>query len=77
MEIVEYRGAHVDRREHDKSDKLPTKHKIKKGDTLRKLAKHYYKGQGAHWKHIKEANGGATACSRARPGREAGQADQR
>lgn len=58
VDFVEYRGAHVDRRSHDKSDKLPAKHKVEAGDTLRKLAKHYYKNQGANWKLIKEANGG-------------------
>ena len=58
LEIVEYRSAHVDRRKRGRTDRLPTRHKIAKGDTLRKLAKRYYKGKGHFWSAIKRANGG-------------------
>lgn len=57
LEITEVRSAEVERRTRHGGDKLPTKHKIEKGDTLRALAKHYYKGRGQFWKAIKQANG--------------------
>jgi hypothetical protein len=59
LEIVEYRSAETDRRSRTKTDKLPAKHKVKKGDTLRSLAKHYYKNHGELWSYIKRANGGS------------------
>ena len=59
IEIVEYRSAATERRSRTKSDKFPIKHKLDADDTLRKLAKRYWKNKGADWNLIKKANGGA------------------
>ena len=59
LEIVEFRSAATERRSRTKSDKFPLKHKLDKNDTLRSLAKHYWKNKGADWILIKSANGGA------------------
>lgn len=56
LEFVEFRSAQTDERSQDKSDALPTTHKIEAGDTLKSLAKLYYKGQKQHWDVIKRAN---------------------
>jgi hypothetical protein len=59
IDISEYRGVDTDRRSRIKSDKFPLKHKLAAGDTLRSLAKRYYKNQGSQWNRIKEGNGGS------------------
>lgn len=51
--FVQWREAAVTRKRKGKG--LPTKHKIKKGDTLRKLSKKYY-GNYKDWKRIALAN---------------------
>ena len=56
LEIVEYRSVTVDRRSRSKSDRFPLRHKLEPGDTLRSLAKHYWKHKGVDWVIIKRAN---------------------
>jgi hypothetical protein len=56
LQFKEFREPNQRRRSSRKSERLPVRHLVQKGDTLRKLAKRYY-GDGSLWRVIANVNG--------------------
>lgn len=56
LQFKEFREASQRRRTNRKSERLPVRHVVRDGDTLRKLAQRYY-GDGSLWDVIASVNG--------------------
>lgn len=56
LQFKEFRRAGQVRRTSRRAERLPVRHKVQKGDTLRSLANRYY-GDGSLWRVIQSVNG--------------------